>query len=654
MEREGLIELNIDARDYSKYYLTKNPFPAIGIPEEFPRITIDRETIKQRFQNVISEVINTNRTIVTVMVGEYGSGKSHLFKLFKNSVNAQLLTSKTGALGIYIKSPGEEFSDLFFSIIDGIGKELLLGQVHQFLHRQLYASDNSKLIHNAQVREDYLSQRATVDQILSNSQYISIFNTIYKDNFKEIKNQDLVFALFNLAHNDRSTKSWRWLLGQHLLKDDLQELNLQQTIQSSDAYQNFLDFVKILRVIGIRYLVLLIDELEKITLLPSTKRANYQDQLRQMIDDNPNGMCLYFAIAPRQWDALTKEPTALVRRLVANYYILKDFQPSETRELIEAYLFTSRTSNYSAEKITDVIPKCEPSLYPFTTLAVEAISKKGKGVVSNILALARISLEILGRKARRISSNNPRSDKRKNRKDVKASSMEAMEIGIFEVLGQAWQWIVGILGVIAAITGIIIFVDWVRPKIKNKHLLSSYLNFENDDLVEEREMEITWPKFPFFKTISLPKMPRDAKYEINYKSAISPKQKLESIHYTVSESGKYRKIRLTNKKFCLEYEVDLIYVTYYIHQNDSYHEKIHEITEKDKIRILNDNLTEVKNYRLKPTKDITMDKASKYFDQVDEIESGVNKAGQAVIAEMTVKTLPPAKGGQPGKVELLL
>jgi hypothetical protein len=117
-----------------------------------------------------------------------------------------------------------------------------------------------------------------------------------------------------------------------------------------------------------------------------------------MIDDNTNGMCLYFAIAPRQWDALTKEPTALVRRLVANYYILKDFQPSETRELIEAYLFSSRTSNYSTEKIKDVAPKCEPSLYPFTTSAVEAISKKSKGVVSNILALARLSLELLEEK----------------------------------------------------------------------------------------------------------------------------------------------------------------------------------------------------------------------------------------------------------------
>lgn len=70
MEREGLIELKINAKDYTKYFLVQNPFPAVGVPEEFPRITVDRESIKLRFQNVISEVVSTNRTILSVMVGE--------------------------------------------------------------------------------------------------------------------------------------------------------------------------------------------------------------------------------------------------------------------------------------------------------------------------------------------------------------------------------------------------------------------------------------------------------------------------------------------------------------------------------------------------------------------------------------------------------
>ena len=398
MEREGLIELKINVRDYSKYFLSQNPFPAVGVPEEFPRITVDRELIKLRFQNVISEVINTNKTIITVMVGEYGSGKSHLLKLFRNSVNAQLLTRETGALAVYVKSPGEDFSDLFFAIVDGIGKELLVDQINRFLNEELNTSDYSKLIFDTSIRDDYVQKKATIRQILSKSQYIEIFKRISKKYFGQIKSTDAIFSFLNLAHPDNSTKAWRWFLGQRLGKEDLEALNADQEIDVNNAYQLFLDIVNILRIMGIKHLVILIDELEKITLLPSTKRAKYQDQLRQMIDDNPSGMCFYFAIAPRQWDALTKETTALVRRLAANWYVLDDFKTSETRELIEAYLFSVRTPDYKADKIRNVLPKCEPSLYPFTNDAIDAISKKSKGVVSNILTLGRISLEILQEK----------------------------------------------------------------------------------------------------------------------------------------------------------------------------------------------------------------------------------------------------------------
>ena len=230
----------------------------------------------------------------------------------------------------------------------------------------------------------------------------------------------------------------------------------------------------------------------------------------------------------------------------------------------------------------------------------------------------------------------------------------ALEMGVVEILTQTWQWIAGILGIIATVTGIVVFIDWVRPKVKNNHLITSFLNYENDDLIEEREMEITWPKFPFFKTISLPKMTREAKYEIAYKSAISPKQKMEKDHYTVNEAGKYRKIKLTNKEFCLEFEVDLIYITYYIHQTDGYKENIREITEADKVVILNDNLTEIKNYRLVLQKTVTMDKASGYFTYVEKIESKKNNTGEAIISALIIKSLPAAKGGEPGKVEIML
>jgi len=397
MERDGIIELKINVRDYSKLFLQQNPFPAIGVPDEFPKITVDREDIKRRFQNVISEVVTTNKTIITVMVGEYGSGKSHLFKVFRNSVNAQLLTKETGALAVYVKSPGEEFSDFFFALIDGIGKDLLIAQSRGFLAQEINTNPEYDKFIDRKMLELYRQKKATLDDILSKSQFIDLFVKIRKNRFGNVRNPEAAIAFLNLALAERATKAWRWFLGQHLDKDDLglDGINVGQEVSSENAYQIFLDFVSVIRVVGIKHLVVLVDELEKITLLTPLKRAKYQDQLRQMIDDNPAGMCFYFAVAPQQWETLTKEPTALVRRLAANWHILEEFKIPETKELIEAYLFSARAPEYSADKIKNKLPKCEPSLFPFADDAVTAISKKSKGVVSSILVLARRSLEIL-------------------------------------------------------------------------------------------------------------------------------------------------------------------------------------------------------------------------------------------------------------------
>lgn len=396
MEDTGLIDLKIRLRDYSHLFLTHNPFPAVGVPEDYPRITVDRESIKKRFQNVISEILSTGGTIITVMVGDYGSGKSHLLKLFKHSVNRQLLAKEEKTLAVYVKSPGEDFSDLLFSVVDDIGKNLMTEQARAFLLKELYAIKGYRdLIHDPDVLARYLSNDASLDEILKRIELITLFNRIRREKFTDIRSSDVVFAFLNLACVDNSTKAWRWFLGQNLKRDEMSKINVEQQISANNAYAIFLDLLKTLRSIGIKYLVLLIDELEKITLLTSTKRAKYQDQLRQMIDDNPNNVCFYFGMAPKQWRDLTSEPTALVRRLSANWHVLDEFKKVDAKALVQAYLFSTRTPDYSAEKIEDFSPKCDPSIFPFTDEAISRITKKSEGIVSNIISLARKALEIL-------------------------------------------------------------------------------------------------------------------------------------------------------------------------------------------------------------------------------------------------------------------
>lgn len=226
-----------------------------------------------------------------------------------------------------------------------------------------------------------------------------------------------------------------------------------------------------------------------------------------------------------------------------------------------------------------------------------------------------------------------------------------------DILGQIWENIVTIgivIGIVGGITGIILFYDWIRPKVKNVRIISSHINYETNEMVEEKEMEITWPHFPFFKTISLPRFPRDARYVTAYKASVWPKQKLDSTNYTVSEAGKYRKIKLVNKEFCTENDVELIYLTCFIPQAEDYRRHIREMKEANKIIVLNDNLTEVKNYRVLFPKKVTMNKANRYFPIVERFETDQSSSDEAVIIALILKPLPPSKSGEPGRIEIPL
>ncbi len=118
MEKIGIIDLKkVKPRDYERFFLKRNPFPAVGVPSDALLITVDRVPIIKRFENVIAELLTDGTSIITVLVGDYGSGKSHLLKVFKQSVNSQLLSRENGTLAAYVKSPGEGFRDFFLEII---------------------------------------------------------------------------------------------------------------------------------------------------------------------------------------------------------------------------------------------------------------------------------------------------------------------------------------------------------------------------------------------------------------------------------------------------------------------------------------------------------------------------------------------------------
>lgn len=383
-------------RDYPKCFLKRNPFPSIAIPEEIPPITVDRESIIRHFQDTIAYLYEKGESTVTVLVGEYGSGKSHLLRLFKHSVNSQLLHTEEPVLAVYIRSPGRNILDFFFAAVEDIGRSTLTQLSIQVIQKYLQKtwSHSKRHFFDKEIREKFEQGEIGIESLLRASTIYDLIREIREKLFSKIRNSDLVSAFLFLSHPDYSSIAWRWLLGEKLSREERDNILVDSLLTDvKESYSVLQSFIQLLQSLGMKALVFLVDELEKIMLIPSLQRSRYQDDLRHFIDDNPKGIAIFFAIAPAQWDMLSREPTALQRRLAGNVHVLDPFDEERIKDLIRGYLRLNRTEDYSETAARNRFPQCDPDLCPFTENSIDAILDKTKGIVSGVILLCRKSLD---------------------------------------------------------------------------------------------------------------------------------------------------------------------------------------------------------------------------------------------------------------------
>lgn len=393
-----LVDLSrLRLRNYASVFLEKNPFPSIGIPEDNPPLTVDRDTIVLHFQDVIAHLYQDGSSTVTVIVGDYGSGKSHLLKVFKHSVNSQLLQLDAPTLAIYVKSPGRNFLDLLYTAVDDIGKSVLSDYSDKVLSDFIkQSSKKSRYIFDTKMEEQFSKNDIRVGSLLRSSRFLELFSDIRKERFSNIKHRDLISAFLSLSHPDYSSIAWQWFQGRSLNKEEKNSIGVDESLDNSkEAYGLSQSFIELLHLVGITSIIILVDELEKTFLIPSLARSQFQDDLRHLIDDNPKNMALFFAIAIPQWEQLSGEPTALQRRLAGNNYILDKFDKERVRRLIEAYLEIDRTKEFNEKIAKNRFPHCSPSLSPFDDESVEAILSVTNGKVSDLIGLCRKALDYL-------------------------------------------------------------------------------------------------------------------------------------------------------------------------------------------------------------------------------------------------------------------
>lgn len=395
-DEQGFIDLSrLEKKDYAKALLVGNPFPSTAVPSELPLTTADRQAAIRRFLDVMSAMRSENSSSVTVLLGDYGTGKSHLLKLFKVSVNKKLLVVEKPSLAVYVKSPGRSMRDLFLYLMDDLGRELLTEMSSKWIFDFLSKSDPQKYL--APKQQYRLRDPSDVPELLNNSKIIDLVDDA-RPTLAEVRNSDLVRAFLILPHPDLGAVAWRWFVGSSISRNDKQVLSIDSTIDDqATAEQVLVSLLQLLHALGFSGVLMLVDELEAVTLLTRLPRGLYQDSLRHLIDNNPTGLAMIYAITPEGWKELTEVPSALERRLAGSVIDLAPFTRDEVQELMQRYLRNARNKDFD-RTITNIekrLTEVDRSIYPFTPGSVDAIFAASKGIPSKVVTLCRLCIENL-------------------------------------------------------------------------------------------------------------------------------------------------------------------------------------------------------------------------------------------------------------------
>ena len=389
---------DLGVQDYSDFSLESNPFPSMGLPDDVPVTMADRKEILVRFKSALADCVNAGNSSVTVLTGDYGSGKTHLLKYFKYRVNDQLYhsNSKNKVLSIYVKSVGISVVNLFKYFMDDVGRYFLANIAIKEISKYLEQLDDDKIKSYIYAKElktkDFKSVK--LDEYLRGSRFYDLFKEIRKSSFDKISNDDFVYALLHLAHPDYSQIAWRWFLSEDLEKESRKMILIDNNITDRQQVLDiFNDVLSLILQTGLKSLVILVDEFENITNISKTGRDRYIDDIRHLIDENKKGICFVIATTYTGFNAVMESDSALTRRF-ARGYKLEKFNLDDIKELIKQYLQIYRLEDSDLQEKVKKHSDTSIDIYPFTNNAIKLIHEKTNGVVHYVIDTCRESIEL--------------------------------------------------------------------------------------------------------------------------------------------------------------------------------------------------------------------------------------------------------------------
>ncbi|WP_440955296.1 BREX system ATP-binding domain-containing protein [Methanosarcina sp. Mfa9] len=368
--------LNLKSRDYTKFGLCGNPFPYSGVPDEDPEIYVGQEEVINSINIVLSTSVMNKKSNHLIITGTYGNGKSHTLRYIKYNINKKFINiDGSKACAVHISKSGGDFLDIYRELIYDLGYDFIKKRAEEFLGLVACQMSKEGLIDEKVVPEKSWEMICDGTILLSDIVPTAILKLDNIVNF-----MDFSKAFLNLAYEENSVDSWEWICGEGVDYIKRREIGLNKALDEKNAIRAFIALKKTLINLNYSTLILLLDEFEYVDTLQIVKKQKVLNELRHLIDLNPEGLSTIIACTPEIWQSLISEYHAFSER-IAREANLKPLTPETAKKLVSSYLNTKRAN-------------VNESLTPFTEDSINEIFRLGHGNTRRILLLCGQTLDL--------------------------------------------------------------------------------------------------------------------------------------------------------------------------------------------------------------------------------------------------------------------
>jgi hypothetical protein len=342
VENESQLVLN-----YGRLLLTQNPFPYVSVPDEEPTIFYDQEKALRTLTSVVASTHTTGSSNHAVVVGSYGSGKSHTLKYIGRFINKELNKKSKRAVAFYIPHPGAGILDIYRSIVTDLGPSLI-----------------SKLSNQVDDESHYQFELHRPIRMISQ------------------KSSDTLNA-------------WRWLTGERLDTERRNRLGVGRNIDDAFANQAFKQLMILLQRAGYTLVSLLIDELETVNELDNLRRQKLFNTLRHLLDDNPRNLSVIFGCTPAGWDEIVGNAYALARRISRNIVYLETLDEKTITIVIGGYIEKSRVESSALNETFKRLNLDQEGqkIFPFMKSVIPELLRLSQGNISEVIKCSNVVID---------------------------------------------------------------------------------------------------------------------------------------------------------------------------------------------------------------------------------------------------------------------